>query len=228
MITLLGVGHVFDIGRAIRAEILTRKPRVVALELDAIRFQALTTRPAKVPPPSLLGLLAGFQARIARSYGVQVGDEMRAAAGTARELGSEVALIDEESRTTILRAWRAMTFQERVRLAMSILGSLFVRKSKVEAELRRYHEDERAVMEEFAAQLPSVKRILIDDRDDRMAAALRELHRTKGDVVAVVGDGHVEGLSRRLADEPLEIVRLKDLRAPDRSAGSTATVSFRL
>src|SRR5438093_1223551 len=44
MITLLGVGHVFDIGRSIRSEILARRPKVVALELDPIRYDALLSR----------------------------------------------------------------------------------------------------------------------------------------------------------------------------------------
>ena len=69
---------------------------------------------------------------------------------------------------------------------------------------------------------------LIDERDERMAAALRDLHRTKGDIVAVVGDGHIEGLGRRLAGETLEVVRLRDLRDPAGSAGTSATISYRL
>src|SRR5213596_2550646 len=44
MITLLGVGHVFDIGAAIRAEVFARRPKVVALELDPVRYQAIMSR----------------------------------------------------------------------------------------------------------------------------------------------------------------------------------------
>jgi pheromone shutdown protein TraB len=228
MITLLGVGHVFDLAGSIRREILARRPRVVALELDRMRFQLLLRRGSGTPPPSLLGLVALLQTRIARSYGVQVGDEMIAAARAAQELGSEIALIDEASREVLLRAWRSMPFRERLRFATSIVTSVFVRKKRVEAELRRYQEDERAVIEEFAQQLPTVKRVLIDERDERMASALRDLHRSKGDIVAVVGDGHVDGLSRRLGGEPLDIVRLKDLRSEATISGASATLSYRL
>ncbi|HKZ90435.1 MAG TPA: TraB/GumN family protein [Thermoplasmata archaeon] len=228
MITLLGVGHVFDLAGSIRREILARRPKVVALELDAARFQVLTARGPTTTPPSLFGLLARFQARIAAQYGVRVGDEMLAAAQSARDLGSEIALIDEDSRNAILRTWRQMSFRERARFVFAILSSAFVRKSRVDAELRRYQEDERAVIEEFAARLPTAKRVLIDERDERMAAALRDLHRTKGDIVAVVGDGHIEGLGRRLAGETLEVVRLRDLRDPAGSAGTSATISYRL
>src|SRR3981189_931035 len=98
MITLLGVGHVFDIGRSIRSEILARRPRVVALELDAIRFNALMSRTPRAHGLSPLALLAPFRTPAARQYGVEVGDEMVAAARAAEEIGSELALIDQDSR----------------------------------------------------------------------------------------------------------------------------------
>lgn len=228
MITLLGVGHVFDLGRSIRAEIHGRRPKVVALELDHLRFGALVSRAKGVARPSLFSVLGRFQSRIASQYGVHVGDEMLAAARAAQEVGSEIALIDRESRATILRAWRLMPFRERVRLVSSVLSSLFIPRTKVEEELARYEADERGVMEEFASELPTAKRVLIDERDEHMATALRDLHRTKGDVLAVVGDGHIDGLRARLAGETVEVVRLKDLRSRPVDAGASATVTYQL
>ncbi len=232
MITLLGVGHVFDLERSIRTAILTRRPRVVALELDPVRFQYLMSRSPAVARPSVFGLLAQFQARIAEQYGVHVGDEMVAAARAAQEAGSELALIDVDSRTTLQRAWREMSFPERVRLVVFALGGLFVRKKRVEAELDRFYQDERAYVEQFARELPTVKRILIDERDDHMASALRRLHEAKGQVLAVVGDGHIEGLGRRLVDVPVEVVRLRDLQSSPAEtvpgSNASATVSYRL
>jgi len=228
MITLLGVGHVFDLGRSIRAEIQARRPRVVALELDHPRFAALVARAQGPARPSFLAVLGRFQSRIASQYGVQVGDEMLAAARAAQEVGSEIALIDRESRQTLLRAWRLMPLRERVRLVTSVLGSLFIARTKVEEELARYEADERAVMEEFAAHLPTAKRILIDERDEHMANTLRDLHRAKGDVLAVVGDGHIDGLRARLSDEAVQVVRLKQLRARSEPPGTSATVTYQL
>ncbi len=235
MITLLGVGHVFDLGRSVRDQILRRRPRVVALELDPARYAYLANRGPRSSRPSLFGLLARFQARIASEYGVQVGDEMLAAARAAAESGSEVALIDRDSRVTLRRAWSEMAFEERIRLFISALGSLLVRPKRVEAELDRFYQDEHAYVEEFGRELPTVKRVLIDERDAYMADALRQLHAAKGEVVAVVGDGHVEGLSRLLNDVPLEVVRLRELQTgrvgtPAGGSGSnaSATVSYRL
>src|SRR5207247_8909522 len=116
MITLLGVGHVFDIGRSIRSEILARRPKVVALELDPVRYHTLMNRTPRARGISPLALLAQFQIRIARQYGVEVGDEMIAAAQAALEIGSEIALIDQESRAIAGRVWRDTFTPARVQL----------------------------------------------------------------------------------------------------------------
>ena len=230
MLTLLGVGHVFDLAPSIRAAIQRRAPKVVALELDPARFAFLMNRQPRPARVSVFALLAQFQARIAEEYGVQVGDEMVAAANVAREIGSEVALIDQDSRVTLSRAWQSMSFAERVRLVVFAVSGLFVRPKRVEAELDRFYEDERGYLEQFARELPTVKRILIDERDAHMADALRQLHTAKGEVVAVVGDGHIEGLGRLLQGIPLEVIRLRELQQgpPPTGSTATATVSYRL
>ncbi len=229
MITLLGVGHVFNLEASVRSAIQRRAPKVVALELDPTRFAYLMNRAPRATRPSVFSLLAQFQSRIAEQYGVQVGDEMVAAAKAAREVGCELALIDQDSRVTLTRAWQAMSLPERVRLVVFAVSGLFVRKKRVEAELDRFYQDERGYIEQFAKELPTVKRVLIDERDAHMAQALRALHDAKGEVVAVVGDGHVEGLGRLLGDVPLEVVRLRELQqGPAPESNASATISYRL
>src|SRR5207247_461823 len=124
-----------------------------------------TPRARRSPP---LALLAHFQIRIARQYRVEVGDEMIAAAQAAQEIGSEIALIDQDSRAILGRVWRDMSLTERVRLLVSAIGGLFTRKEKVEAELQRFYQNEPAFLQEFARELPTAKRILIDERDAAM------------------------------------------------------------
>ncbi|HKW43986.1 MAG TPA: TraB/GumN family protein [Thermoplasmata archaeon] len=228
MITLLGVGHVFDIAPAIRAEVLSRRPRVVALELDPVRFQALMSRETRHRGLSPFAILAQFQMRIARQYGVEVGDEMVAAARAAQEIGSEIALIDEDSRDVLRRVWREMSFPERARLLISALGGFFARKETVEAELQRFYQDEQSFIGEFARELPTAKRILIDERNAAMARKLRQIAESKGDVVAVVGEGHVDGLVQALAGVPVHVVHLQELRSVSAGPNASANVSVQL
>jgi len=210
MITLLGVGHVFDIGRAVRAEILSRRPQ---------------PRPRGF---SVLGLLAQFQVRIANQYGVRVGDEMVAAARAAEEIGSDVALIDQDSAVILRRVWREMAGRERLRLLVSMIGGFFTRRERVEAELQRFYQDEQGFIREFARELPTAKRILIDERDAGMARGLRQLAETRGDVVAVVGEGHVNGLRIHLEGAPVQVVHLEQLRSPPAGPNASVNVSVQL
>src|SRR5256714_12939314 len=154
MITLLGVGHVFDIGRSIRSEILARRPKVVALELDPLRYHALMSRTPRARGISPLALLAQFQIRIARQYGVEVGDEMIAAAQAAQEIGSEIALIDQDSRAILGRVRRDMSPTERGRLPGSPLGGLLTPKAKGQGEQQRFYPHQPPFLPKYPIAFP--------------------------------------------------------------------------
>lgn len=231
MLTLVGVGHVFDLTRQVREVILSRRPGVVGLELDRARFYALEHGARRGGPPMYL-LMSLFQKRVADMYGTSVGGEMLAAAKAAKDVGARVALLDRDS-LEMFRAWiGGMPVRERVKLLVSMFTSFFVTKERVEAELKKYDEDQVGYLEMFAQELPHTKRVLIDDRNVHMAGVLRSLHAEGARVVAVVGDGHVEGIRGHLADLPLEVIRLRDLRSgstpppPATEDGQSVTFSF--
>src|SRR2546430_16410385 len=118
-----------------------------------------------------------------------------------------------------------MSLRERIRLLASALGAFFTRKEKFEAELQRFYRDEQSFLSEFAAELPTAKRILIDERDVAVARTLGQIAESRGDVVAVVGEGHVEGLLHHLAGVPGEAVPLEPLRALPAGPDASVKVS---
>jgi len=213
MITIIGVGHVFDIGGQVRHIIVSRKPSVVGVELDKERFWALSHREGREGTGVLYKLLAHFQRRMAREYGVEVGDEMLAAANAASEVGADVAFLDMDSATVLNNLWAKMTFEEKVKLLVSTIASLFMGKRQVEKELKRFSEDSKSYIDEFAQQFPSVKKALIDDRDKYIADSVRHLMARYQNIVAVVGDGHVDGIRHHLSDLRPEVIRLQELRS---------------
>ncbi len=224
MITVIGVGHVFDIGGQVRQAILNRHPRVVGVELDKARYWALTNREGREGGGVMYKLLSHFQRKIAHEYGVEVGDEMLAATRTAGEIGADVAFLDMDSTFVLNRLWTSMAFEERIKLMVSTFVSLFMGKKQVEKELQRFSEDSKSYIDEFAEQFPSVKRILIDDRDKYIADGLRQLASKYERVLAVIGDGHVDGITQHLSDLDPEVIRLKELR--ESTQASNATMSF--
>jgi pheromone shutdown protein TraB len=219
---IIGAGHVFRIEEPIRALIHAEAPSVVALELDAARYRALQERAAGTYDASKAAagagrayrMLARFQEEVADSLGTEVGSEMWAAALAAQSVGSQVALIDRPADATVRRLWDAMSWREKARLFFS---SLFVRvrlrKGKsVEAEVARYQADPGSYLAEMGRSYPTLKRVLLDERNEHMALELRRLVAGGRRVVAVVGDGHVEGLVALLRDVAPRTVRLADLR----------------
>jgi len=225
VITLIGVGHVFDLRAAVVRAIEERRPAVVGVELDAARFEALQAPESRRSAPGVYAVLAYIQRRIAAEYGTQAGAEMLAAAEAAKSIGAQLAFLDMDSRGVLSRLIRAMPMREKARFAFSILGGLFLRKSTVENELRKFEADESAFLAELARDFPSVKRVLIDERNTHMSQSIRNLEADHGSVVAVVGEGHLEGLRALLADRSPAVVRLRELRGAA-AGNASVTVSF--
>jgi pheromone shutdown-related protein TraB len=125
---------------------------------------------------------------------------MLAAVETAAETGAKFAFIDREVQVTLRRAWRKSSFWGKAKLLGLLLGSAFddekVDAAKIE-ELKKKSELE-GMMEGLAQELPAIKRVLIDERDQYLATTLFQTEGTK--LVAVVGAGHVPGMARWLED----------------------------
>lgn len=226
-VTLLGTGHVFAIAQAVHGAVLDRAPAVVCLELDPSRLAALRQRDADKkagrPPkqatrkdaPFAYRFLAKFQERIADSYDVDVGGEMVAALEAAQTLRVPIACIDVDSVRLVRRVWKEMPWRERGRLFLAMFQGMFTRRHGVEEEVAQFELDPATYLHTVGQQFPTAKRVLIDERDDHMAVNILRAAQVKGDVVAVVGDGHVGGIEERLRKVPgldLEVIRLKHLR----------------
>lgn len=225
MITIIGVGHVFDIRDRVKHEIIHRHPRVVAVELDRNRFQALKSKEKGTDAPLLYRAMGFVQQRIADEFEVAPGDEMLAAVEAANHIGAGVAFIDLPSDIVFKKMINSMSIKEKIYFLMGMLGGLVASKKKIEEELDRYQQSEDDYMDVLAKSMPSVTRVLIDERNDHMSHGIKELEKRYGSVIAVVGDGHVKGICKNLMGEELEVIRLKDIQS---KTEGDYTVSFDL
>ncbi len=212
MITIIGVGHVFNIRPHIEKLIFERNPSVVCVELDKFRYQALINKQRNEDAPLMYQLLSRFQKKMADEYGVDVGEEMLGAVDMAKKINAKVAFIDADASFIFNRFWNSMSFSEKIKFMIGAFGGIFVRKKQVERELERFGNDSEKYLEMFGREFPTVKEELIDKRDIHMAKAIREINKSHNEIVAVIGDGHILGVSKALADLDLEIIRLKDVR----------------
>ncbi len=213
MITLIGVGHVFKIADQVKGVILGEMPGAVCVELDPGRYYALCHPEVQRQGPITYRILSLFQRRLAKNFGGELGSEMLAAVEAARLLGVEALMIDMDAKTMFDRVWREMPIKERLKLFFSAITGMFASKESVENELDSFSENEEAYLKEFENQFPTLKRVLIDDRNKLMSARILEAEARVGNVVAVIGEGHIDGIRKLLGDRDVQLVRLKDLQS---------------
>lgn len=222
MITLVGVGHVFRISDQVRSIIVDLRPSAVCVELDPYRYHALRQERRGRGDVSLAyRFLALFQRRMAKQFGGEVGQEMLAAVDAAREVGGEVLFIDIDATSMFSRLWEEMPLKEKVMLVGSAAWSFLLSKEKVEKELESFQDNEEEYMRTFSDQFPTLKKVLIDERNETMASRIAKAEEMYGSVLAVIGDGHVDGVSKLLEEREVRVTRLKELRAMtvDRTGG---------
>ena len=216
-IVLVGTAHISQdsVETVIRTidEII---PDTVCVELDTQRYQSLINKKGweslnlkelikKKQVPFLLSNLAlsSYQKRMGLQTGVKPGAELAAAAQTAEERGMEVELVDRNIRTTLLRVWRKTGLWNKTKVMASLVGSLFDKQELNEEELAKLRESDTlsSMLDEMGKVLPSVKQILVDERDTYMAYHIRNAPGKK--VLAVVGAAHLPGITRLLQGDKI-------------------------
>lgn len=213
MITLVGVGHVFDISEQVQQIISQHMPAAVAIELDRNRFLGLQARARGEARPAGLNFAARFQERIASQFGVQAGDEMLAAAKGAAHINAKLLLIDMDMNRIMFQIRERLTYEEKVKFFFAMMFAIpFIRKKTVEREMKRFEEGGEEYLDQIAKDFPTIKTVLLDDRNRHMAKAVREIEVKFGTVLAVVGDGHVPGMTKLLEDLDPKVIRLAEVR----------------
>lgn len=213
-VLILGTAHVVPLHRAIQHHIFEFEPDAVALELDSERLRGLLSDPEDRADPGFgYGFIQRFQQRVAEDMGGEVGEEMLAAREAGMLLQVPVALVDKPARETVTRLLDEMGWGERLKLAWSLVRS-WLPGANVEDELQRALEGDPELVEEVAEQFPTVKRVLIDERDEHISRRILELVDSYPRVVLVVGDAHVPGIVARLERgiDQVETIRVRELR----------------
>ncbi len=237
---VLGTAHVSaqsvdDVREIMRLQ----KPDVVAVELCASRYDALTDqdrwrkldlgrviREKKIWLLASSLILSSFQKKIGELTGSKPGEEMLVASELAVESGAGLALADREVRITLARAWSRVGFFSRLWLISNLMASLLVSEDVEPEEIEDLKQQD--VFEDLISHLPprykSLKEVILDERDQYLAEKIRRAadqavqykkertKRGKPSLFAVVGAGHLPGI-RRVLDSG-EAVDIDELDAP--------------
>jgi pheromone shutdown-related protein TraB len=211
-IILVGTAHISkDSIEEVKEIIRQEQPQRVCVEIDMGRYQSIRqdsrwqdldiVKVLKEGKGFLLLAnlaLAGFQKRLGANLGTKPGEEMLAAIQTAEALGVPWSPIDREVQITLKRAWAKSNFWNKSKLLASLIDSAFSREKLSKEELEKLKESSELeqMMNELASFMPSVKEVLIDERDRYLATKIFLC--TEQKIVAVVGAGHMNGIERWL------------------------------
>ncbi|UPG84590.1 TraB/GumN family protein [Luteibacter aegosomatis] len=220
---ILGTAHVSRASvQAVEALLDREHFDAVAVELCASRAQGIrdpeafkqmdlfqVIRQGKAGMVAASLVLGSFQKRLASQYGIEPGAEMKAAMDGAEARGTPVWLVDREVGTTLKRAWRSVGFFQRFGLLAGMLGSVFEREDIAEEDIEKLKQSDllESAFSDFAKGSAPLYRALIAERDEFMAARLRE-NGARMDpgaptrkVLVVIGAGHLKGMSAQLAEQ---------------------------
>lgn len=217
-ITLIGTAHVSPESVAeVKDALSAQTPECVAVELDEKRYESMTTpdlyRDLDIIKVLKRGegllvlanlILGSFQRRMGNNVGVKPGDEMRAAIDLAQEKNIPFSLVDRSIKVTLNRAWAKNSFWGKCKLLAALISSAFSKEevSAEEIEALKKENEMDSMMAELSDFLPTVKEVLIDERDRYLAAHIWESKNSGGEkaksVTAVLGAGHLPGVQKHL------------------------------
>lgn len=212
----------------VRETIQAQEPDIVAVELDEKRYERFARNtPMRVRevldelPPTAAATYTTFhilQQVVVRLYGLDPEEtDMKTAIDTAAEQDIPVAPIDEPITDMLTAMADRVGVDTLPRMALrvpTLQPTEWIQQTEVLfVPFRRIDsgDDVEPLIRQLRRYLPEVAEVLIDQRDWAMATRLHQLEAEGHDVVAVVGAGHHNGLSRALSsletmDEPPEPV----------------------
>lgn len=233
---LIGTAHIseqscFDVEQLI----LSVKPKGVFLELCDQRKEILekndntSKTPVSLadvykdfrnnPDANSFSLIYAYMLKsVAEEIGVEPGSEFRIAYQSAQKIEAFTILGDRSVSITVNRLWNGFSFFQKCNLAFKLVreGLSSVKKDRdikeVINEMRISQDTITEAIKELGEDFPWFVECLIRERDQFMVLELKQVlsELPEGDIVAVVGAGHVEGMTeewhlKRSAEESEEI-----------------------
>lgn len=209
-IILVGTAHISQESKdLVKKTIEEEAPDTVCVELDEGRMKSLEEPnrwksldlKAIIKEKQMGTLLANlvlgsYQKRMGDQTGVRPGAELQEAVEIAKEKNIPIVLADRQIKITLKRAWSLTPWYRKFSLLGALFASIFEKTEVSEEELRKIKEQDslNMMLQEFGDSFPELKEVLIDERDQFLASRIKAAPGNK--VVAVVGAGHVKGISR--------------------------------
>ncbi|MCP5064498.1 MAG: TraB/GumN family protein [Ignavibacteriae bacterium] len=222
-ILLVGTAHISKHSAELVADVINgENPDVVCVELDEQRFESLSNqkrwenldlktiiKKKQLSTLIINILLSSYQKKLGSKLGVKPGLELYEATKVAKEKNIPIELVDRDVRITLKRAWHSMSFFQKMKFMTMGLASVFEKEEITEEQLEELKQKDvlTELMNELGKAMPTLKKVLIDERDSFLAKKIKEANGQK--IVAVVGAGHVQGIIKKIEEN--EIIELETI-----------------
>ncbi len=206
---LIGTAHVSKTSAELVAAALAEiAPDSILVELDTDRLAALQSEKT-VSADAVLSayksgrtmqaffglLLTGYQERTARRLNSRPGEEFRRAAAYAAEHNIPLIPVDRNITITLRRMFQKTPKKEKLKLLLGLFSPAEKDSQRIEDLLSR--EDAlTALMEKFGREMPSLTKVLLDERNRYMAIEIEAERGMRS--VAIMGAAHREGVKELL------------------------------
>lgn len=211
-IILIGTAHISKkSANLVRNTIVSENPDIVCIELDDKRLDSLQNKnkwdnldlktiikQKQLSTLIINILLASYQKKLGSKLGVFPGVELLEATKIAEENNIPIDLVDRDVRITLKRAWRSMSFIQKVKFMSLGFAALFSNEEISEKDLEELKNKDvlTELIEDLGKSMPSLKKVLIDERDSYLAEKVKNAEGSK--ILAVVGAGHVQGIISKI------------------------------
>jgi len=228
-ITLIGTAHVSQLSvEMVEEKIATGDYDCVAVELCSPRLENITNQAwwknldiyqifkKKKAGLLLINLaLTAYQKRLAERIGVEAGKEMVRAVELSHEKDLRLEVIDRNISTTLHRLVTEVSFWQKMKIVGGLIIGVFVGEEISEEQIEDLKRGDmlHAVVSEFGEELPEIKRVLIDERDEYMVGRLAQISASDDapkKILGLVGAGHLMGMMASI-DSPPDAGHLQEL-----------------
>jgi pheromone shutdown protein TraB len=187
-----------------------------------------------------MDLLAWMQMKAAKMIGSKLGDELTTACKEAYKYNSVVILGDRLYSITMQRIFDKITFYEKCKFLFYLFYEIITMNLiKINDFIYQTENNNNFIEDELASFircLPHLASILVHERDEYLAQTLYEIGSVgfspsfqkqyplassssiesfdktgKGKIVAVVGAGHLQGITKHLLNGPISEERLREI-----------------
>jgi len=226
-IVLVGTAHISRESIVLVQETIEKeKPDIIGVELDKERLEQLLSgkkweqtniidviKTGKTYLFLLNILLSNMQKQLGKSVGINPGAEMLIAVKKAQETKTPLQLLDRDIRITLKRAFNVMSLKEKLKLGGTLLAGFFGKGEKIDAKTIEDLKDQDLInklMKELGKQMPSMKQVLVDERDEYIAEMIKRSPGKK--IVAIVGAGHLSGIEEIIKkDKKVNIEKIMNI-----------------